>query len=172
MTAVVTTRSPRRDVLFWIGISIYAGSFLLVDVVGNGPGRGYVSAWVSLVLPWSGNPFGHQGIFENKPAEYFALLLSGWINPVFLLTLFCIRRKRPRRLINILRMAILLMIPCCWVVFHHEGFYPREGHFLWILGMLLVLFANEASELSIANATEQASSRRQADHELPPLNPA
>jgi hypothetical protein len=37
---------------------------------------------------------------------------------------------------------MLLMIPCCWVVFHDEKLYPREGHFVWIIGMLLVLFSS------------------------------
>jgi hypothetical protein len=33
------------------------------------------------------------------------------------------------------------MAPFCWVVFHYENLYPREGYFLWILGMLLALFS-------------------------------
>jgi hypothetical protein len=28
-----------------------------------------------------------------------------------------------------------------------EGAHPREGHFLWIIGMLLVLFCGDLSKL-------------------------
>jgi hypothetical protein len=36
------------------------------------------------------------------------------------------------------------MIPFSWVIFHYENYCPREGHFLWILGMLLVLVSGLA----------------------------
>jgi hypothetical protein len=30
------------------------------------------------------------------------------------------------------------MIPFCWVIFYALEVYPREGHVLWVIGMLLV----------------------------------
>lgn len=36
---------------------------------------------------------------------------------------------------------VLLMIPFCWVVFHYEDFSFREGHIVWIFGMVLTLFS-------------------------------
>jgi hypothetical protein len=44
------------------------------------------------------------------------------------------------------------MIPFCWVVFYHYGFYPREGYFLWLFGMLL-FGGNEAGQLAGEKST-------------------
>ncbi len=46
----------------------------------------------------------------------------------------------------VLRIVVILMIPFCWVVFHYESLHPREGHFVWIIGMLLVLFSPELAK--------------------------
>ena len=35
------------------------------------------------------------------------------------------------------------MVPFSWAVFVYEKLYPREGYFVWIIGMLLVLFSRE-----------------------------
>ena len=31
------------------------------------------------------------------------------------------------------------MFPFCWIVFHFDHLYPREGYFLWTAGMTLML---------------------------------
>ena len=41
-----------------------------------------------------------------------------------------------------LKFVLISMIPFCWVVFYSFEIYPREGHVLWVIGMLLVLFAS------------------------------
>jgi hypothetical protein len=46
-------------------------------------------------------------------------------------------------LTKILRNVILLMLPFCWIEFLYWHVYPREGYFLWIGAMLLILFSNE-----------------------------
>lgn len=138
--------------LFWIGIAIYVASFFTAAVAhrwpGSAPARGYSCALGALTLPWGrNNPFGPSGIFEHRMFEYFAVLISGWINLAFLVTAFLIISiKLSRRAMVILRTLIGLMIPFCWVVFHYEQSYPREGHFLWLLGMLLVLFSAKAKD--------------------------
>jgi hypothetical protein len=33
------------------------------------------------------------------------------------------------------------MMPFCWVVFLAMELHPREGYYLWTLGMVVVLFA-------------------------------
>jgi hypothetical protein len=48
-----------------------------------------------------------------------------------------------------------MMIPFCWIVFHYENLSPRLGHFLWILGMLLVLFANKISTDRVPSSNPQ-----------------
>jgi hypothetical protein len=45
----------------------------------------------------------------------------------------------------ILRTITLVMIPFCWIVFYDEHAYPREGHVLWIAGMVLALFSESPS---------------------------
>jgi len=50
--------------------------------------------------------------------------------------------KRNQRAFTILRATTLLIIPSCWIVSYYEGLYPREGHFLWLVAMVLALFSN------------------------------
>jgi hypothetical protein len=79
--------------------------------------------------------------------EYVALVISGWINPVFLIVVALMLRERYQRAVAILRITLLLMIPFCWVVFYDYGIYPREGYFLWLFGMLLALFSSVVMKL-------------------------
>ena len=125
-----------------VGLSLYVASFFLL-AIGDfgplvGPVRGYFCAGVALVSPFSEDG---RSLLREKPIEYFSLLGSGLINPVFLTTLFLqLFTVRPRAIL-VLRNLTILMIPLCWVYFRYERFYPREGHVLWIAGMLLTLFA-------------------------------
>jgi hypothetical protein len=138
----------RRGVLVAVGPSIYVTSFFLWAVEDAGwmasPQRGYVCAEFALFSPFSED--GRSQLRE-KPMEYFSILGSALINPLFLVTFFLqLFRVRPRAII-VLRNLTILMIPLCWVVFHYEHFYPREGHILWIVGMLLTLFAMPGPKL-------------------------
>jgi len=130
----------KQRYIFWIGLLLYAASFFLIAVVGRGPIPGYICAYSALSFPWGGNLFGPFGIFENKIPEYFAVLISGWINLVFLIAAVLAIRDGSPRVVARLRIAVILMIPWCWVVFHYQDLYPREGHFVWIFGILLTLF--------------------------------
>jgi hypothetical protein len=68
--------------------------------------------------------------------------MSGWINPIFLLGATLLYFKRTSSVIRtVVFVAILMMIPWCWVFFYLERVSPREGHFVWILGMLFVLIS-------------------------------
>jgi hypothetical protein len=75
----------RRRHVFWIGLLSYVISFFLVAVVGTGPARGYWCAFYALVMPWWPQSLGEGGIFEGKVFEYLSVLVSGWINPFFLI---------------------------------------------------------------------------------------
>jgi hypothetical protein len=157
-TAVSQKRAVRlatsRGVLVVVGLSLYVASFFLL-AIGDfgrlvGPVRGYFCAEIALVSPFSEDG---RSMLHEKPIEYFPLLSSGLINPVFLTTFFLqLFRARPRAIL-VLRNLAILMIPLCWVVFRYEHFYPREGHVLWIVGMLLTLFA--MSNLRVYNPKEQ-----------------
>ena len=125
-----------------VGLSIYVVSFFLLAIgdLGRlaGPVRGYFCAEIALLTPFSGD---WRLMLHEKPLEYFSLFGSGLINPLFLTTFFLqLFRIRPRATV-VLRNLTILMIPLSWVVIRYEHFYPGEGHVLWIVGMLLTLFA-------------------------------
>jgi hypothetical protein len=131
--------------LFKIGLLIYFASFFLMAVGhSDGLGRpapGYYCAFVALFLSWTTTPLSHGGPFENRSFEYLAVLVTGLINPFLIVYLILIFRERNFQLARVLRVIVPLMIPFSWVVFHYESFYPREGHILWITGILLILFS-------------------------------
>ena len=131
-----------RRAIFGIGLALYGVSFFLIAVASTwgAPIRGYDCAGYALSLPWGPNLFGHQGLFEDRLPDYLGVLLSGWVNPTFLMAAFFVYLKPSALITRILAMATLAIIPFCWVVFYYHNYYPREGHFVWIAGMLLVLF--------------------------------
>jgi hypothetical protein len=135
--------STSRGMLVVVGLSLYVASFFLLAIGDFGwlaadPQRGYSCAEFTLVFPFSEDG---RSLLHEKPIEYFSLLGSGLINPSFLTTFFLqLFRVRPQAIV-VLRNLTILMIPLCWVVFRYEHFYPREGYVLWIVGMLLTLFA-------------------------------
>jgi hypothetical protein len=138
----------RANLLFWTGLLLYLASFFLVAVEKTGEGRrelrGYVCAFDSFV--WSSG-----GVLEilqrsarvrstSEFLDFLSLLISAWVNPIFLVSATFLHFKRTNSVIRIaVFVAVLTMIPWCWVFFHFERLSPREGHFVWILGMLLVL---------------------------------
>jgi hypothetical protein len=59
------------------------------------------------------------------------------------------------------------MLPFCWISF--LLFHPREGYFLWTLGMLLVLFSSFQTRSTTASILKPTVSglERLADHQFP-----
>lgn len=131
-----------RILLFWSGFLLYVAAFFLPAVfeTGSAPLRGYDCALVTLVQVWTRDS---RALIHQEPVTYISLVVSGWINPVFLATAILILLRKAQRSMNILRTVVLLMVPFCWIVFHNVKVRPREGHFLWLTGMLLVLFSNQ-----------------------------
>ena len=129
----------------------YAVSFLLVSVAlsPNNQGiRGYRCASVTLeYLKWAATSLSHPSV---SILDYFPIVLAGLINPVFLVAALI-----PK---SILRIVWLGMVPSCWVVFYQwqPRLYPREGHFLWIAGMALVLFSGQLTGRKTASETDTA----------------
>jgi hypothetical protein len=138
----------RRDKMFWLGLLMYAGSFFLIAVVSSVDSavteRGYACAYITLWYGWSA-----AKSFSHAPAstliQLFLIVVAGLINPVFMLAAI-----RPS---NILRVCLLSMIPFSWTVLYFSSptLYPREGHFLWVIGMLLVLFFGKKSVSQIGD---------------------
>ncbi len=137
-------------VILLIGMVLYVVSFFLTGVKdahtsANAAGiSGYGCAYIALVFSLSGDGLRE---LHNDPFEYFAVLVSGWINPVFLITMVLLA-KPGRRLGPVLRIVLLFMFAACWIVFRNEHIVPCAGYFLWTAAMLLALFANGLSELT------------------------
>jgi hypothetical protein len=124
-------------IVFGWAMAAYALSFALAAVSRGGAAvPGYYCAFVTFVRPLVMD----SRFFEGKTAEHIALLISGWINIAFLASLAIRWRSGNGRAFRVLRTTTLLMIPFCWIVFYDEGLCPREGHVLWIVGMVLALF--------------------------------
>lgn len=99
--------------------------------------RGWLCAVLAFGLPWWALiPTNH--ILEGQPLVWAAALVSGWINPVFLITLVQLIRGRHRSA-SALRIVVLLMVCCCWFVFGFFNLHAREGFVAWVTGMVLAL---------------------------------
>jgi hypothetical protein len=137
-------RAKRNWILVIVGMAFYVGAFFLIaaqDVHPSQGSRGYPGYFCALITLM--NPWGHDALdsLQRGPIEYFGTLFSGWINPLFLLALVVTLLRPKGRLAFALRIALLLMFAACWVVFYKLSLYPREGYFVWMAGMLLVIFA-------------------------------
>ena len=134
----------------------YALSFALIAVSRSELGQslaipGYACAYYtlvsSLVVP--------SGVSEREMGEHIILLISGWINVVFLTALAMRWWEGNRRPFKILRTITLLMMPFPWIVLYRTHLIPREGHVLWIAGMMLALFSERSSSNPLLTAGSQ-----------------
>jgi hypothetical protein len=126
---------------FLAAMMTYALSFGLVAVSRESASvPGYQCALVAL---W--NTLVVADRFQGKSVVFGALLISGWINVAFLVSIALRWRNGNRLAFRIIRTTTLLMIPFCWVVFYDQSLFPREGHVLWIAGMVLALFSDDLS---------------------------
>jgi hypothetical protein len=135
--------------LYNLGLVIYVFSFFFVATgVSRGAiGRltGYECAYLALESSLTENPFSPNSSFAVTSTPlfvYFSTLISGLINPVFLAYVTLTTLKRAPTTARALRFVLLAMIPFCWVVFYFLEVYPREGHVLWVISMLLVLLSS------------------------------
>jgi|HubBroStandDraft_2_1064218.scaffolds.fasta_scaffold08408_2 hypothetical protein len=133
-----SNRLPVHNAFFWGGLTIYAVSFFLVAVNDSVPAgqaiRGFSCAYLAFLSWFSPSNMEPGHAFEYMRIAYICVMTSGLINPLFFLYIV---NPMPA-----IRRALLSIIPSCWVVFYYEGFIPREGHILWVLGMLLVLYSD------------------------------
>jgi hypothetical protein len=139
--------------VFWIGILIYTISFCLKAVgewdptPGNGMVYGFALVISMFLFPLS---WINRALFNGSPTfgddfGFFiqlSIFVVGWINPIFLIAAFLELSEYRPRLFFVLRITIFAILPATWVLFflYRQEFYPREGYFLWILGMLLATF--------------------------------
>lgn len=143
-------RSSR--IVLSVAMVLYVASFFLIagrEFFGEYPG--YWCAYVTLLLPWSRD--GLNSLHE-RPLLYFAILLSGWITPMFLLTLGFLLKKSAHNIGQILRIVLLLMLPACWIVFSQERLRPSCGYYIWTGAMLLALFSSSFSNRTITSGAD------------------
>jgi hypothetical protein len=145
------TRSLMR-----IGIGAYLVSFLLV-AISTGT-RGHRCAIVALLVPFialdAPSGTGAAQFFDGNPFGYVATFVSGLVNIAFPLAMF-LKFKRYDRSFAAARIAVLVTIPFSWMVFVLLPVLPREGHVLWVSGMLLALFSEEIAARRRASASSR-----------------
>jgi hypothetical protein len=152
----IRTDDERQLAIFFIGLTAYAFSFVLVAVnVGPTLIGGFECAIItsqSLL-----NLLEPRTLLKGDVLKTLALLGSGSVNIIFLVAVIFRWSRRGSRVFAMSRVIVLIMILCCWVVMYGEGAHPREGHFLWIVGMLLVLFCGDLSKLLRPRTTSAAA---------------
>ena len=110
---------------------------------------GFLCAFYAFALPIE---LGTKALFHNvpmpiDPVPYLSLLIAGWINPVFVVTAFLSLTQTHQRLVAVLKAAVVLMILFTLLFFAtFKMFYPREGYFAWLVGMLLALFSGRIAD--------------------------
>ena len=144
----------RRRLILTVGAIFYILSFFLIAVWDTKPTPDAISGWycagfalgATQDLVRYGWP-SRSWIFQYRQFDFFCLLVSGWINPLFLITGLLALPPRGGRIFATLRILLLAMMPLCWVVFVYERFIPREGYLMWTAGMLIVLFSSKLTKL-------------------------
>lgn len=131
--------SVLSTVALYLGLSLFLASFFL-PAVGNL--AGFDCAWFAMIS-W-------------KPDEQISrlALFGGWLNLQVLLLFFLSRLRMALRLRALLTVTILFSIPMTWFAIHRMGEARMDmdlkiGHFLWIFGILLIVFPNLPSAYSI-----------------------
>jgi hypothetical protein len=133
----------KHNKLLWIGLFLYTVSFFLPAIQMAGKGLpGWFSAETVLRI------WGSKDLFAKPSIVGWSLLMSGLINPFFLVTMILIVRKKHAKLARILRLIQLVMLVFPWIVFYAwypQNIYLREGYVAWLAGILLMLFATPLS---------------------------
>jgi hypothetical protein len=139
-------------ILILFGLILYVVSFFLTGVkdasaAANVKGiYGYDCASITLLSPW-----GSDGLkmFREEPVNFLSVLFSGWINPVFLITVVVLLIRPNSGAAGVLRIVLLIMFIAPWIVFYREHLHPRGGYFLWTAAMLLVMFSSRLDKNAV-----------------------
>ena len=136
----------KSEKVLLIALLIFTVSFFLpaIRISGGSPQTiaGYRCAHFTLVYPWTSDGMKE---LSSTPVEYFAILLSGWINPLFLISTLLLRRKNVGKLTRTLRIVVICLFPACWVVFATEHVSPSIAYFIWKAAMVTALFSGSFS---------------------------
>lgn len=133
--------------LMLIGLGLYAGSFLLtcVDELFGPHFTGFGCARETLTTTWTQSAWPSA---DAPRVQFVSTLLSGWINPVFLLTTGVWQIWPRSGLARGLRLLWVCLLPACWVVFFERQLHPTEAYYVWTAGMFLALFPEKLVRVS------------------------
>jgi len=138
----------RSQKILLVALIVFAVSFVLpaIWVPHASPStlQGYWCAYNTLVSPWSAEALND---LAKEPVQYFSVLFSGWINPLFLIALLFLNRENSRKLGRTLRTVVLCLMPACWIVFIQDGVYPFIGYFIWTAAIIVALFSSASGSL-------------------------
>jgi hypothetical protein len=138
----------RSRIVMAVAMALFVGSFFGTAVVcrsafiSSTAVPGFLCAETAAFMPWSDDG---MKLLHEYPLGFIATVLSGWINLIFLITVVLLFRDRARKLANVLRTALLFMLPACWIVFSYENLRPGYAYFLWVAAMLLAVFSSSIS---------------------------
>jgi hypothetical protein len=121
-----------------LGFCIYVAAFFLPacrELATSGMRtpdvyKGWFCAWVTLINTFS------RDVWHSKD---FLAILSGWINPLILIYLVLLIGQNlvwPRRIVA---AAVVAFMVATWIYFALMPLIPLVGHFLWIVGALMIL---------------------------------
>ena len=129
-----------------VGLAIFVAAFFLPSVrdPGSVPGPGsrpllgwscalFAAASTGTILHWNTT----QSTKETVGS--ICLILSGWVNPLVFFYLTCSLWRRMVVIRRVFAVAIVLCYVATWVFFAQAPMVPLVGHYLWVLGGLLIL---------------------------------
>lgn len=91
---------------------------------------------------------GVAAFFRHPNAEAIPVALTGWINPLLLLYLLSCAARRLNRVRPFLAGAIVVCCLAMWIELAAEHVALLAGHYLWIAGIVLILTAPLANQVS------------------------
>jgi hypothetical protein len=146
----------RSEKVLLVALIVFAIAFFLPAIwiphVSPRTATGYWCAYVTLVSPWTAD--GLKDL-PTAPIKYFSILLSGWINPLFLISIVLSRREKTVRPSRTLRTVALILMPTCWIVFYTQGVYPFVAYFIWTAAMIVALFSSSSSSVGSLSGDQQ-----------------
>jgi hypothetical protein len=143
-----TSTMKRGRIVLVVAMALYVASFFLSAVI-DAPGSssasripGYTCAYLTLLMPWSK---GLTGALDH-PLQFIPLLITGWINLVFVVTVALLLRRTTAHIGGTLRIILLLMLPACWIVFSDTHLRPSYGYFVWTAAMVAGVFSASSED--------------------------
>jgi hypothetical protein len=161
-----TGRSPFFALMFWAGLVIYAASYYLIAVkdyrfTDHGVPvfrEGYNCALMAVVglpellaLAPPGSNRSGMSPYTDHVLAFLSVVFMFFINPAFIIFVVIQLTTQTKGLLLFLKSLVLCSIPMSWIFFFYEHWQPRGGHVLWVLGMLMVLFAGRPYILEVPN---------------------